>query len=73
MSFDFEYGDHVELLGEDKDSVNRYARVTGPSIFPGYFLVSNMNMPFQGTLCGHTVHWSELRLKSRHYDHGRNS
>ena len=38
------------LMVEDEDDINAYARVTRVRE-DGLFEVTNLNMPFQGTLC----------------------
>lgn len=61
----YAYGDIVRLLDYPERDVNGYGVVQGPSIFEGHWLVSNMNMPFVGSLCKARIHESRIKLRSK--------
>lgn len=58
------YGNVVEILTENPDSINRFAVVN--AVKDDGVLVSNMNMPFSGTLGLTKFAFEDVRLVRRH-------
>lgn len=60
MKVEYHCGDIVRILTYAIDHPNAFGRVDCPTIHDGYYKVTNMNMPFQGTLCGSIFYHTEL-------------
>lgn len=52
-------GDHVRILIYPEDSPNGYGRIVGRGV-DGCYYVTNLNMPYQGTLINEPFHSEEL-------------
>jgi hypothetical protein len=55
----YKVNDFVELLDEKPNSINKEARVN--KVDGDYVFVSNLNMPFIGTLCNKKLHKSKVK------------